>query len=144
MGQVLMRRLLALAASYGLACVTTLNGVIYSLIRDNYWKYQVLFYVSLFGLSFGAFPLRGAAARLRGLLLRGAIAGYTAGLITFFFSPLFNRWDVGRVFTVRDLDFVFFASPAVILCWLVGIFFGLGLFVQDHMLPARRNIVDKK
>lgn len=138
MGIILLRRVAAVVGTY-LVAMICLNHVIYSFLKVNYWKYQAVFYSVLFGLGFLIFPVKYLTVRTGRALFFGAIAGYIAGLITFFFSPLFNRWDFHRVFVVWDLGLCFFLSPIVALSWLAGIYFALGVLIQDRFVLSSRT-----
>lgn len=128
-------RFLALFGSYGLASITTLNHVTHIFTRDNYWKYQAVFYFLVFSLSFIAFPLRRMTLRWGRTLLLGAAVAYVASLITFFFSPLFNHWNFRRVFVVWDLGLCFFLSPVLMLAWVSGLYFGFALLLVGRFVP---------
>ncbi len=121
---------------YLLATIAGVNRILYSFTKDNYWHFQVLFYLALFGLSFLIAPTKGARFRPARALLEGASAGYTAGLFAFFFLPWLNSWNFHRVLQLHDLSIAFFLSPLIAMSWLVGLLMALVLIV-DHLWVAK-------
>jgi hypothetical protein len=129
-------QVLGLVVAYLLAVVTTLNRVLYSFTKANYWSYQLLFYLFLFSASFLVFPLQRTVLHIPRALLLGAGIGYGAALLTFFFLPLLHDGNFHRVWAIRDLSFVFFLSPAVSMSWVVGIYFGLALLIGRRLIMS--------
>lgn len=127
-------RVLALVAAFFLATATMLNRLLYSFTKDNYWRYQLLFYLFLFALSFIAFPPRAGTISVARALLWGALSGYVAALLAFFWLPLLQDRSLHRVLTFKDLSDMFFLSPLIVMSWMVGVYFGLIMIVGHRTL----------
>jgi hypothetical protein len=137
MSKVVIVQISGLILAYLLAVATTVNKVLYSFTKSNYWQYQLLFYLFLLSVSFLVFPVRRTVLQLPRALVLGAVAGYGAALVTFFFLPLLQDGNFHRVWTVRDLSSSFWFSPAVSLSWVVGIYFGVALYVGRRITASR-------
>lgn len=131
----LVVRLILLAACFLIASVTQVNHLLYTLVKDNYFRYQVMFYASIFSLSLTVAPPWRSVKRQRVLIL-GPFIGYAAGLLALFLMPL--RYGLMRVFSLRDIGADFLLSPALTFQWLVGFYFAL-LIVIFTTNPASKQ-----
>jgi hypothetical protein len=135
MNDVLVRAL-SLAATYLCASALTLNRILFSFTKGNYWKFQGVFYCILFGLSFVVSPASRQGTNVVRPLLAGSAAGYLAGLFAFFFMPLF-RGDAESTFRTKDLGGMFFISPLITLSWVVGLLLGVILIFGRKFITSR-------
>lgn len=116
-------RLALLGACYLIASATQVNHLLYSLLKGNYSRYQILFYCSVFCISLVAAPLHRALPRKQILLPLSPVLGYVSGLVALFLMPW--RFGLRRIFSLRDIDAGFFWSPILTFQWLVGFYFVL-------------------
>lgn len=120
----LIVRLALLAVCYLFASMTQVNHVIYTLVKDNYFFYQTVFYASMLLLSLVVVPVKQNLVRRPLALSLGPVIGYFSGLVAFFLMPLRGA-GVGRLLEIRDLSVGFLVSPCFTFAWLVGFYFVL-------------------
>jgi hypothetical protein len=138
MSRTLALRLMTLLLVYLLSALTLLNRILYSLVKDRYRSYQVIFYLALLLASYIIFPVQRMGLRTPQVMVLGALNGYLASLAAFFFLPLFQFGGLQRVFTIRDLSGSFFLSPLPAMSWLMGIYFGVGILWGRRVNTAVR------
>jgi hypothetical protein len=106
-----------------------------AVLRGHYWRYYELF-IPIFVIlaSIGLWWFRNARMTLSKVLIAVG-ASYTASLVAFFFLPA--RMPTAELLSLHGIDWAFFFSPLVSLCW----FYGGGVVLALWAFSRKGNVI---
>jgi hypothetical protein len=133
--RILFVVLAAIAAAYALTIPLQGDHFLRTVLRGHYWRYYEIFLPTFALLVWIGLWLNRAAGSLVAKFAIAIGASYVAGLIGFFFLPA--RLPTSQLLSLRDLNWAFFVSPIVGLCWFYGMAVGIAYwgFCRKRLAP---------
>ena len=132
----------SIATCFIFAEYVSLNHFLYVLLRERYVLYQVIFYLTLWVLSFATLIRWRLMYSAYVLVLSMVLGGYVASWMAFFFEPLVMFRSIPSLSSTQGFYFYreLFVSALLSLGWLNGLIVGGVIVMLTKVVDRKRNI----